>query len=307
MITIDTKIAIAICSRNRLESLSRLLSSLSRIAERKNLTVLIIENADESSYAELIDKYLRKGLNIKHFLEQNIGIPFARNRALGESSKLEIDWLAFVDDDCEVDSNWLEELIKCANEFNADVVQGHWRFINEISNTESINRHKTPWSKGQQLEMASTSSVLFNLNKLRDQVPQILFDTKLTNSGGSDSKFFYTCYMYGWKIVSCPDSIIHEHVTSERQTLSWLLRRRVRESYINFEIRFKNKDFPNSRIKMVNIIFAQIRLINQVIFQTFKSEGKTQENSGGVQILIEIATLFGFIKSLFGFKIRKYI
>jgi hypothetical protein len=58
---------------------------------------------------------------------------------------------------------------------------------------------------------------------------------------------------------------------------------------------------------MVNIIFAQIRLINQVIFQTFKSEGKTQENSGGVQILIEIATLFGFIKSLFGFKIRKYI
>ncbi len=96
-------LTVAVCTRDRTESLERCLGSLLRMAgERPEL--LVIDNAPGSEDTRrLIARYPA----VRYLREEMPGLNNARNRAMREATG---DVLAFTDDDVEADRNWAEAL-----------------------------------------------------------------------------------------------------------------------------------------------------------------------------------------------------
>lgn len=99
-------VSVVCCTRDRPDRLAECLDSLD-VARRdagSGVEVLVVDNAPATNATRaLVDS--RDDVN--YVLEPRPGLDFARNRAVSASTK---DIVAFVDDDVEVDSQWLAEL-----------------------------------------------------------------------------------------------------------------------------------------------------------------------------------------------------
>jgi glycosyltransferase involved in cell wall biosynthesis len=68
----------------------------------------VVDNASTDTTASVALSF-QGSLNLKFIREERIGIPYARNAGLRTASG---DVLAFIDDDCEAEPEWLAELEK---------------------------------------------------------------------------------------------------------------------------------------------------------------------------------------------------
>jgi len=97
-------VSLAICTRNRAESLARTLDSVSQITY-PNFEVIVIDNApDDERTAELLTGRFP---HFRYVREPRPGLDNARNRAIREASG---EIVAFTDDDTVVDAHWLTAL-----------------------------------------------------------------------------------------------------------------------------------------------------------------------------------------------------
>jgi len=107
------------------EGLKRLLESIENleIPSETTVRIIIVENDSENFSENFIRVFsLKSKFRISYHLEPRQGIVFARNRSVKESG--ECDFCCFTDDDQIVSANWLVELLKCQQDFNADGVAG---------------------------------------------------------------------------------------------------------------------------------------------------------------------------------------
>ncbi len=85
---------------------------------------LIVENnTEDTSYKWLND--VRSSMadrTVTHLLETNIGISNARNRALEYAIQGDADFLVFVDDDEQVEADWLVKLVSEQQRLDLDIV-----------------------------------------------------------------------------------------------------------------------------------------------------------------------------------------
>ena len=170
-------------------------------------------------------------------VEPTQGIPYARNRALCEARG---EWLAFLDDDCEVTTGWLSELTECANVSLAQAVAGGWEIAPEgnpsswvpsgVWGPKAYVLDGVEARAGDELPVAYTRNVLFQIDKDPRGRPTHLFDPGLAGSGGSDALFFHEFVQAGNKIVFWPEAHSKEYYGDERLTLAWHLRRRIRNT-----------------------------------------------------------------------------
>ncbi len=98
-------ISVVIVTLNRAELLQDTLVSLVR-QERQPDEVIVVDNGSTDNTKEIVLSFRNK-LNIKYVYEGQRGIPHARNAGIGNVTK---DIIAFTDDDCVADRNWLKYL-----------------------------------------------------------------------------------------------------------------------------------------------------------------------------------------------------
>ena len=106
------KILISICSRNFDKKLLNLLNCLKKNVNYSNLNIkiiIVINNKKKLTFLEkkLVKEQLKK-IYFKILYEKKIGISNARNKVLNYIKKLNYDYGCFLDDDCIVESNFLE-------------------------------------------------------------------------------------------------------------------------------------------------------------------------------------------------------
>lgn len=95
-------LTVAICTRDRPEVLARCLAALTPL--QAHFEILVVDNAPtDDTTAELVRKHPR----VRYTREPRPGLDFARNRAWQEATG---DWIAYLDDDAEVDAGWFEGL-----------------------------------------------------------------------------------------------------------------------------------------------------------------------------------------------------
>jgi len=98
-------VSVVIATRNRAESLRDTLASLTRQSRRPD-EVVVVDNASSDHTRDIALKFA-DSLNLKYVYEAKRGIPYARNAGIQNAGG---DIIAFIDDDCVADENWLKNL-----------------------------------------------------------------------------------------------------------------------------------------------------------------------------------------------------
>ncbi len=101
-------ILICICTRERDQMLAAAAAAVGRLARPEDYEVelLIVENETSPRQADVI-KGFDIGMPLHYRHEPALGLVMARNRALETAIELGAQWVAFTDDDQEVEPDWL--------------------------------------------------------------------------------------------------------------------------------------------------------------------------------------------------------
>lgn len=225
----NLRVDIAICTFRR-PALEETLTSLARMERPQGarLRVIVADNDVEPSARERVEAaraLLPMDVAYVHCPAGNISI--ARNACLDHA---DADFLAFVDDDETVESQWLDRLVAKAAETGADAVLGPVRALYGPEAPAWMRRgdfHSTHpvWVDGE-IRTGYTCNALLRL--AAPPVSGRRFDLALGRSGGEDTAFFDEVHAAGGRIVFAEDAWVHEPVPPSRARFSWLARRRLR-------------------------------------------------------------------------------
>lgn len=98
----DLNISVVVVTFNRAEMLKEILSSLAEQIRCPD-EVIIVDNNSTDNTKEIVDSF-RGSINIIYVLERGVSIASARNAGVKMASG---DIVAFTDDDCVADKEWL--------------------------------------------------------------------------------------------------------------------------------------------------------------------------------------------------------
>ncbi len=121
----NLSISVIIITRNRAESLKDALDSLTRQSRQPD-EVIIVDNDSKDNTREVALSFNDR-LNIKCIYEAIRGIPHARNAGIENATG---DIIAYIDDDCVADQDWLKCLeIPFIRDPNIGVVGGELSYL----------------------------------------------------------------------------------------------------------------------------------------------------------------------------------
>lgn len=226
------KVAIGVGTSQRPQMLASSLLSLTRliIPENIRLTLLVIDNAPENSVHEVFESF-QYPFEACYFQEPQIGIVHMRNRLVEESIRLNMDYLAFIDDDEVASPDWIHQMMHTLESYQADVVSGkiNRELPPEIpswivqGNFFEKKNHPT----GTLRKTSSTCNVLFDLKKICIDW-KLRFDMRLNMVGSSDILFFRQAHDLGARIVWLNEALVTETIPQSRSTKEWLVQRAYR-------------------------------------------------------------------------------
>lgn len=145
-------------------------------------------------------------------------------------------YLAVIDDDEVADPCWLEELIKTAKTYDADIVGGPQRQQFAIGADDVWKRHPVFLPHYEQSGpvpiLYSSGNVLISRHVL-DHMPSPHLDPLFNFIGGGDSDFYSRCKMEGFAFAWCNTAPVLEDVPPQRATLKWVNARSLRNGSIS--------------------------------------------------------------------------
>jgi glycosyltransferase involved in cell wall biosynthesis len=96
-------ISIVVITLNRAEWLEHTLYSLTKQTRQPD-EVIVVDNGSQDNTKDVVSSFANR-LNVKYVSEETRGIPYARNTGVRNATG---DIIAFIDDDCVADENWLK-------------------------------------------------------------------------------------------------------------------------------------------------------------------------------------------------------
>jgi glycosyltransferase involved in cell wall biosynthesis len=232
-------ITATVCTRDRPESLSRLLDSLCPQSYPR-MRVLVVDNAprDDRTRQAVLAAQDRHGVDIDYVIEPRPGLSWARNRAIDVADG---DVIAWVDDDERCDPWWAAEIARGFVEVPAaGAVTGMIIPAELVTKSQEWFEGFSGVSRGRGFApavfspaTARTQSPLYPLPPFgaggnmafRRYVLKELggFDCALgagtVTCGGEDSAMLSTLMMHGGTVVYQPSAIVHHYHRREYDTL----------------------------------------------------------------------------------------
>lgn len=204
------------------------------VPEGYHLHLLVADNDPEKSAEEAVMNISSKlKFPCSYIVEERRGIVYMRNTIIDKAESLGADLLAFIDDDEEVEANWLEIMLENKAKFEANVVVGRVARILPADTPKWILKGKffeRPSIKtGTVRKAASTSNVIFDFDLLCKEMG-LRFHPALNLAGSSDTFMFTEATEKGAKIIWVNDDLIKESIPKSRMTVKWLLERAFRHT-----------------------------------------------------------------------------
>lgn len=293
------KVAIALITAKRPQSLARLLASLDQLETSAEVSLIIVDNDPQQSAQPVITTYAQTGrFKLTALAEPTPGIPLARNAAL-RACGADIDALAFIDDDEMVTPGWLEALLHTLNTTKADAAGGPvlplypadtpaWviagGFFERAKHQDASLRH-----------VLATNNCLINMSCWR-RAP-IWFDPRLQFTGSSDTLFFLTARQRGWQLRWSATAEVHEHVPPARLTPAWIIQRQYR---------------MGNGLALCDILaygYARSllpRLAKAAVYTTLALAGLWQGQAGRIKARARWARARGTLAALYGYRYEEY-
>lgn len=230
-------IIIAVCTLHRADKLKSCLYSLAQLTAwdqvcDASLEVLVINNdpADKAVAGSVNAVNINFPYPLTLIEAPRRGYSEARNAAVAYALVHGAKFLAFVDDDDEVDKAWLCNMLACQQHTQADIVTGPCVTILP-SNAQKWHRGCVLFSPhhrltGTTIGKAYTNNILIQANVLRAIVPA--FNKAFNTIGGEDSHFSTRAKSKGFKIIWCDDGVVNTYIAADRLTFKWLMQRGLR-------------------------------------------------------------------------------
>jgi succinoglycan biosynthesis protein ExoM len=228
------RLAVCVAAYRRPRMLRALLGSLSELRfpdPPPLLEVIVVDNGGEVTVRSPVEEARQHLPFPVHYLVEPVrNIALARNRGVAEALRRGADWIAFVDDDETVASDWLERLLATQARYAADVVAGtvRWRLSERAPRWISEGRffETADLPTGQPVTIAFTNNVLVRASLLAGERGP--FREEFGRSGGSDSQLFMRLHRQGARMVWDSEARVEERVPESRSTAAWVLRRAFR-------------------------------------------------------------------------------
>lgn len=227
---IACRVDVLICTFRR-PDVVRTLASLAAIEVPADVTlrIVIADNDDTPSAREMVrqaDAGLSWPVQYIHAPARNISI--ARNACLDAA---DAEFVAFLDDDEWVASDWLSQLLAVARGTGADAVFGPVIAAYDENAPDWIRAgdyHSSyPVRRNGEVETGISGNALL---RWAEDVPwrSERFDLARGRSGGEDTEFFFRLRRAGARFEICDGARAWESVPKARLSLGWLARRRYR-------------------------------------------------------------------------------
>jgi len=180
------------------------------------LSIVIVDNEAEPNSRRAALAFTAKSPFPAHYVhEPRRGITAARNAAVEKALALQVDWIAFIDDDETAEGDWIAQLMRAQAYFRAEIIHGHvdMAYPDPLPLWAFPKPERIYWAIGTQY--AHTGNVLFSTAILQDG---LRFDERFALTGGEDSLFFHTAPKRGATIVHVPNAIVTETVPAAKLT-----------------------------------------------------------------------------------------
>tara|TARA_Y100000741_G_scaffold364676_1_gene356497 strand:+ start:1548 stop:2456 length:909 start_codon:yes stop_codon:yes gene_type:complete len=266
------KILICICTYKRNKSLIDCLKSFKKtiIPSDVKISFLIIDNTISNESVNIIKKFNKKfKFKILQINEKNRGIVNARNRCLLELRKIKCDYLAFFDDDCEIDKYWFKNINQLIKETKSNIITGPQiykkNYSKKIKNLGELFEKKVKENKSN-VNWAASNNVIIKKNIILKE--KIYFDKNLNKFGiGEDQLFFLKFNKLGYNIIWSKDIKVYEKVHFHRTDGKWVIDRSYRlgvlGNYIDKKIYGKVIGFIINYLKFFYyIVYSILSLLN---------------------------------------------
>lgn len=228
-------LAVGLCTYKRLPSLMRLLDhiAISAKALPSPPDIIIADNdgQDPAVAASVAEFSTRSGLTVHYRIETHPGISAARNAVFDEAEKLNLRFVAMIDDDEWPSPEWLSEMLKAQASEAAAVVGGPVRPVFP-DNAAHLRKYSRYWSVDKQFLNGKpfvfcTCNFLIDLQAIA-AIPRPLFDEEFGLSGGGDTVFFRGLFFAGMKMAWSEAAFVYEEVPQSRASIAWMRQRRFR-------------------------------------------------------------------------------
>lgn len=179
-------LTVAIVTYKRPEKLKRCLESIGKQTKLPK-QVLIVDNDSAKSAQKVANKF-RKKLPIKYAVEQKRGIPYARNKVL---RLCRTKYLGFVDDDCVLDSKWVEVGTKAIKDAKSAYVLGKTLLLNKESVAQAQHARHLRWffykfnGRATSPFSVDTKNIIFLAEMINNE--EFLFDKNMSVEGYDSS------------------------------------------------------------------------------------------------------------------------
>lgn len=198
------------------------------IRTRHNVTILIVDNNPLPQERRFVENFRQQSAyKINYIHVPRPGLSNARNAGIEHS---ETRFIAFLDDDMEVGTDWVDGLVETALDHGTGLVFGpvHARFnnANDPRNAYLASLYSRLLEGGQKGEIQQTfgtGGCLIDLTKC--EMLDVPFNPDLNQSGGEDDIFFDHLRQTGTKVGYAPRAISYELVPDDRVTPRYILRR----------------------------------------------------------------------------------
>lgn len=228
----NISVGICIATFRRPQGLKRILNSIAKLefAECRNfeVAVFVVEN-DSTRASEPVVESCRDLLRwpLYYGIESSRGYSHVRNRLVEMATAEGMDYIAFIDDDEVAEPQWLDELLKYAQQTRAEVVLGPVlsHFEEPVPSWLAAAFDRRRHENGHQVGARDfrTGNVLLRTDILRNVDGPFCHAFALT--GGEDSHLGRTLERSGTKFVWADDAIVIESVPQSRANMSWVLKK----------------------------------------------------------------------------------
>lgn len=204
-----------------------------------DVVFLIVDNDSQGSAGSVV-RQARTAFDgrLDYVIEEQAGIPAARNRALREAIAAGAARLCFIDDDETPASDWLTELMAHCDKSGAVLIGGPLErrlsgtprsLVHRIFARSLVARRRLANAVaglrgrlGRPVPVY-TSNWLCDLAIVRDG--GLFFDETMRFSGGSDAAFYRAVRDRGLPTSWCPTAIVSEPIAQERLSIRYQFRR----------------------------------------------------------------------------------
>lgn len=115
----DLLISIIVPAYNRAQEIDEFLNSFTK-QTAQDFEIVVVDDGSEDNLQEVVEKYKDK-LYLRYYYQENQGPGAARNRGMQEANG---DYFVFIDSDCTVPENYIENLLNHIKNENFDAFGG---------------------------------------------------------------------------------------------------------------------------------------------------------------------------------------